>query len=441
MNTGICPLHNEYNEPLEWTFTEALGTCIYNVYDQSSFIIGWIAVVIWTFALLPQIITNFKNKAAESQSFWFWLLWVIGDFCNLTGCILTKNLITNVALALVYLLFTAFAFVQWIWYEYILAKRKKNVFSSISMSPKLIKTLKLLSKSPRKLSVSYQLSEDMRTEYDAIQAQKFNQEQHLFSEDTDNECQDNNCITPHSHNKSIKIYEDYDTNLEPLRSSNTTRYGSISTVLSTLSMSITVVMLYGINTNHNSYEHNYGNSQRILLSEIEITSNDQIQVLMMLGMLLGWTSCLIYASSRIPQLKLMLNTKDVSGINPMFFGLTFAGNLAQCLSMLINKQIYQYSHDLYSKLPWLLTAAVCMIQDGTILFLIYLYKSNRYKTLSDINSYSKVFMVKSPHYLVTNEEYNHRKRTKSCDTFDDQYLYNERKYSCNDNLFIVTNTV
>eukprot|EP00483_Globobulimina_turgida_P002847 UN02852 len=129
-------------------------------------------------------------------------------------------------------------------------------------------------------------------------------------------------------------------------------------------MSITVIMLYAINTNHDNHEHNQRNAQRVLLTDIEITSDNQVQVLMMMGMVLGWAACVIYVSSRIPQLTLMLNTKVVSGINPMFFALTFSGNLAQCLSMLINKQIYQFSDDLFSKLPWLLTSGICMMRDG-----------------------------------------------------------------------------
>eukprot|EP01083_Nonionella_stella_P182119 654363_1 len=47
---------------------------------------------------------------------------VISTDC-FAGCILTHNLITNIALALVYLSFTAFACLQFIWYEYLLKRR------------------------------------------------------------------------------------------------------------------------------------------------------------------------------------------------------------------------------------------------------------------------------------------------------------------------------
>ena len=206
----VCPLQNEYGESLRWEFTHTLGTCIYNTYDCISFIMGWLSVLSWTFALLPQIITNCRNKAAESQSFWFWTLWLVGDVCNFSGCILTKNLITNIALALVYLTFTAFACLQFIWYEFLIKRynfskqkrlhllisdeqqtltHKKRASSapdddstlyktpsfaqkyhlSPKMTPSLRNTLKILSRSPRMFSMSTQLTPKMRREYEALQ--------------------------------------------------------------------------------------------------------------------------------------------------------------------------------------------------------------------------------------------------------------------------------
>merc|ERR1712130_754714 len=112
---------------------------------------------------------------------------------------------------------------------------------------------------------------------------------------------------------------------------------------------------------------------------------------------------------RIPQLKLMLNTINVSGINPAFFCLTFSGNLTQCLSMLINKQIYQNRPDFLSKLPWLVSSGICIFQDGVIIFLIYLYRANSTELIHD---YSKVVMLPSPHSLSANIENIKKKKKK-----------------------------
>merc|ERR1712228_255573 len=87
----------------------------------------------------------------------------------------------------------------------------------------------------------------------------------------------------------------------------------------------------------------------------------------------GWIATFIYIASRFPQLRIMMKSKDVSGINPLFFILTSSGNMTQLLSMIINKQIYENQSHFVSKLPWLVASSTCMLQDGFILFLIYFY--------------------------------------------------------------------
>merc|ERR1712019_206006 len=105
-------------------------------------------------------------------------------------------------------------------------------------------------------------------------------------------------------------------------------------------MSMTIVMLYNVshmNGQGQGIEHS-DDTSRVLLSEVEEVVG--MSLWYVAGIALGWASSLIYISSRFPQLSLMMRSKDVSGINPAFFCLTFTGNLTQCLSMLINRQIY-----------------------------------------------------------------------------------------------------
>merc|ERR550525_1391034 len=99
-------------------------------------------------------------------------------------------------------------------------------------------------------------------------------------------------------------------------------------------MTVTVVMLYELNLNNvssadSSIDSNGGDgSMRELMATNNVStsapdSNGTASTLLMIGMILGWISSVIYISSRIPQMRLMVKTKDVAGINPMFFGLTF----------------------------------------------------------------------------------------------------------------------
>eukprot|EP00484_Ammonia_sp_Unknown_P021839 CAMPEP_0197029826 /NCGR_PEP_ID=MMETSP1384-20130603/9198_1 /TAXON_ID=29189 /ORGANISM="Ammonia sp." /LENGTH=565 /DNA_ID=CAMNT_0042459063 /DNA_START=116 /DNA_END=1813 /DNA_ORIENTATION=+ len=500
MSSERCALYNEYGEHLRWYFAEPVGACIYNVYDELSFIIGWLSVVSWTFALLPQIITNCKNKAAESQSFWFWMLWLLGDFANFSGCILTKNLVTNIALAFVYTSLTIFACLQFIWYEFLIKKyqyqREKHAYiqqqqlllhqhpksapsrpvsvdiidmderrkhykakssapsgavvnmwgtpqfaqryqaktpSLTVMSPRLRTAIKLVSRSPRMFAVSPQLNDRMRREYIAFQHERREHEENRqycstfgLKEEEDATSEDDSKSSAQKSKSVIKIYSDKKKKSRPTESDNgndhekaakltssvplkaneqTTNYGS--TVLATLSsMSLNLVMLYGLNQSDYSgssrlqyEEYQVPISRRLLHSSISSLSH--VNILMFIGVILGWLSSVIYISSRIPQLRLMMKEKEVSGLNPAFFCLTFAGNATQFLSMLINRQIYHDRSDFIAKLPWLMSASVCMLQDAFILFLIYLYTGQNEKSFV-------------------------RQRGKSVMSPDDVQLYDER---------------
>jgi len=117
-----------------------------------------------------------------------------------------------------------------------------------------------------------------------------------------------------------------------------------------------------------------------------------------IGLFLGWLCAIIYMSSRIPQLKLMLETKKVDGLNPLFFFLTFSGNLTQCASMLVMPDTYHKVDVFVKMLPWLISSGLCMLQDAFILFLVFWYKSkgklfkqlpmNNYGSINQIDTVS-----------------------------------------------------
>lgn len=68
--------------------------CVYNAQDITSFAMGWISIVLFLFALLPQIYENFKLKHVEGLSVLFLTLWLVGDVTNLLGCVFTNQLPT-----------------------------------------------------------------------------------------------------------------------------------------------------------------------------------------------------------------------------------------------------------------------------------------------------------------------------------------------------------
>ncbi|ETO35201.1 hypothetical protein RFI_01875 [Reticulomyxa filosa] len=387
--SGVCPSVNNNGEHLHWKFA---------TYDELSFLFGWISVVSWTFALLPQIISNCVHQSAESQSFWFWLLWLVGDVCNLIGCVLTDNLVTNIALALVYLGFTAVAFVQFVCYEFCLPKMKaarvnanenaRALYSPFyqspsqqmetakpNMTPVLKMALQIAHQSPRMFNVDINLSPQARNELN-----------HLLNEKDPSNVKK----PPHSNKRRVVMTrlvvpgrEDRQVNSDILTSINDARTFASNDSSSTLPGDKTILQtkrIQGRRTFSIGTLFVWFNSFNAVVSDATQTqAQTQTQthmtsILDKIGLILGWMCTFIYISSRIPQLKLMLTTRKVQGLNPLFFYLTLTGNFTQCISMLIMPDIYHHSSTLITMLPWLLSSSICMFQDSLILFLLYWFK-------------------------------------------------------------------
>lgn len=95
-----------------------LGDCIYNSRDYASLCIGLVSVAIWAVALFPQVLTNIRTGNVQNQSIWLWILWLSGDLCNIVGCILARQLPTQIAVALVYSSITTVLLIQYIYYSF-----------------------------------------------------------------------------------------------------------------------------------------------------------------------------------------------------------------------------------------------------------------------------------------------------------------------------------
>ncbi|KAI8922690.1 PQ loop repeat-domain-containing protein [Entophlyctis helioformis] len=74
-----------------------------SVNDIASACLGYLSITAWLFAQFPQLLKNWRNKTAESLSVAFLANWLLGDVCNLLGCLLTNQLpfqVRSVALPL-----------------------------------------------------------------------------------------------------------------------------------------------------------------------------------------------------------------------------------------------------------------------------------------------------------------------------------------------------
>ncbi|OBZ71367.1 putative vacuolar amino acid transporter YPQ1 [Grifola frondosa] len=70
--------------------------------EALSNVLGWVSIACWLVVYSPQIIENYERKSGEGLSVFFVIIWLIGDFCNLTGALMAGLLPTIIFLGVYY---------------------------------------------------------------------------------------------------------------------------------------------------------------------------------------------------------------------------------------------------------------------------------------------------------------------------------------------------
>ncbi|CAJ2646326.1 unnamed protein product [Trifolium pratense] len=118
------------NKPCVGWVQNYFSDCLCNINDEISFAFGFISLICWGVAEIPQIITNFRAKSSHGVSLVFLLTWVAGDIFNLVGCLLEPaTLPTQYYTALLYTITTIVLVLQSFYYDYIYkwCKRRQKI--------------------------------------------------------------------------------------------------------------------------------------------------------------------------------------------------------------------------------------------------------------------------------------------------------------------------
>lgn len=104
-----------------------------------SFIFGLISMLIWLIPTLPQIYDNFKRKNCESLSMYFVFLLFIGDLLNLTGSIMSNQLMIQIYVACYFVTQSSIMTGQYLYYNVFKSNNDYAAVSSngIQMNPKI----------------------------------------------------------------------------------------------------------------------------------------------------------------------------------------------------------------------------------------------------------------------------------------------------------------
>ncbi|OVA18638.1 Cystinosin/ERS1p repeat [Macleaya cordata] len=120
INSSISYCSKEKKPCIGWWVEKYFKDCLCNLSDEISFSFGFVSLICWGVAEIPQIITNFTTKSGHGVSLAFLLTWVAGDIFNLVGCLLEPaTLPTQYYTALLYTTSTIVLVLQSVYYDYV----------------------------------------------------------------------------------------------------------------------------------------------------------------------------------------------------------------------------------------------------------------------------------------------------------------------------------
>ncbi|ORY98517.1 PQ loop repeat-domain-containing protein [Syncephalastrum racemosum] len=115
MNTQIsAPICN--NEPyIQWIYI-FFGQCVSDWQECLSLCLGYLSILCWLNAQMPQVLKNYRLQTADSLSFTFLVVWLTGDVANFIGCILTGQMSFQVYLSIYFIAIDTALCIQWLYY-------------------------------------------------------------------------------------------------------------------------------------------------------------------------------------------------------------------------------------------------------------------------------------------------------------------------------------
>ncbi|KHN36154.1 probable vacuolar amino acid transporter YPQ1 isoform X3 [Glycine soja] len=353
-----------------------LDDCLCNLKDKISFGFGFISLVCWGVAEIPQIITNFRAKSSHGVSLAFLLTWVAGDIFNLLGCHLEPaTLPTQYYTALLYTITTIVLVLQSFYYDYIYKWGKPLRKINIDEAHEEEEKKPLRQKPGRDSGIPIQNDgpkETPRRDYYYRSARS------LAANDTppfgtylraaksvpsamemNNDSSSDDEAPPLSSTKPV-------TQPRPIPRSVPTSYGTFLAASMNLPRQGNALM--------EGYKR--FNGRKLLSQEHNMHSA--------LGQWLGWLMAVIYMGGRLPQIWLNIKRGSVEGLNPLMFIFALIANATYVGSILVRTIEWE---SIRANMPWLLDAIVCVALD---LFIILQYANYRYvrkKTGSDDADY------------------------------------------------------
>ncbi|KMZ73788.1 hypothetical protein ZOSMA_140G00260 [Zostera marina] len=307
-----------------------------------STILGWSSLIAWSFAEIPQIMTNYVEKSVSGIHIYFLISWLVGDFFNICGCIIEPaTLPTQLYMAILYTIGSCVLLGQKLYYDTIFSNRETHLNDpliqnidvdpelggdSIPTGPILINSKDAYYMSARSLAVSPNPTPPNTFFFSLANS---------VQQDTDG--------------------ENLNSTMDHVNSSTTSNQSrTIRGFVPAMSLMVYAsVGLYSIvGTNHSSHE------------SVNLTLVADEEKHSIVGTILGYAMAIAYVSGRLPQISLNNSKENHVGVNPCMFSLALFANTTYIASILFKSLEWSA---ISPNLPWIVDAVACILLDLYIL--------------------------------------------------------------------------
>lgn len=362
-----CPLTDTAGTPLVQWIAHYTGSCVYGSESAWSWLFGYISLVCWLGAQLPQILTNYRNGSVDGLSLGLVLNWFLGDFTNFVGCVLTHQLPFQTLLAFYYVCVDLVLGGQFYYYT----RPRKQRFHLHNHSHVQRHKNNKKRRSPLLLHRTPTEGSAMSGEMDA-----------LLSNSPAAPSQPVNVPSFSSNNVSA---EDAATGTTPISNSGSYPFKTSSSVnlkaLLTSSFVASFSKVRGAPLYHPPQEEAMSTMtpQHSVLSNI---ATGLISALVLnselIGLMFAWTCTCCYLTSRMPQIYSNFRRKSTSGTSILLFLAALTGNSTYTLSILLSPMARGPAglEFLRNELPFLIGSAGTIMFDVTIFVQWYIYRNN-----------------------------------------------------------------
>ncbi|KAI7858958.1 PQ loop repeat-domain-containing protein [Circinella umbellata] len=302
------------------------GDCVYTTQEAISLLLGYMSILCWLNAQLPQVIENYKISSVDSLSINFLGIWLAGDAANLIGCILTDQLPFQRYLGTYFVLIDLCLLGQWIYYT---------------------------SKDKRRSSSKSKRSNNTAPD-DALSR-----------------------VFQHPSARTPLLIEDksFEDELAPYSaSSSPSKWYTLNDTHNTSNnKTLMAIMLLGFRFLTTTATSSSSNLVTTASSSTIINDDDFFSVqdnALVIGRIFAWICTTLYLMSRVPQIYKNHKRRSIDGLSPTLFLCAALGNLTYTASILTNPNATPES--LIEAIPYLIGSSGTLCFDFTI-FCQFLY--------------------------------------------------------------------